>query len=248
MPLPRRVGGADIFKRFVGLVLGLVLRARETREETRCNGGGVTRPYRRLPADVAITWRRGEEDNAFGKVRKGFAEPDMYKYLLRPSLGISSVLNHRIQPAADPAVRRRTMSSEPPKQQLQQREWLCIMPDQEGARARRLEARPRHFEGVDGLVEQGFLTWGGACCLVRISCCPPKLTTCRSGAGGGAAGLESAELQVLGQRDDGCRRNQGGGDREAQERSLQPGSRVGLGQSTDHAGMAVVQCAPALLC
>ena len=176
----------------------------------------------------------------------------MYKYLIRPRLGILPVLNRRIQPAGD---RRHKMSTEPSKQQQQQqqqpqqREWLCIMPDKEGSHARRLEARPRHFEGVDVLTEQGFLTWGGACCLARIFCCPPppKLTTrvraCRGGARGGAAGLESAELQVLGQRYDGRRCNQGGGDREAQERSLLPGGRVGLGQSADHAGKATAQCA-----
>ncbi|TGZ83161.1 YCII-related domain protein [Ascodesmis nigricans] len=41
-------------------------------------------------------------------------------------------------------------------------EFLCILPDKEGVREKRLEIRPLHFAGLQKLVEEGFLTWGGA--------------------------------------------------------------------------------------
>ncbi|KAA8896547.1 hypothetical protein FN846DRAFT_893268 [Sphaerosporella brunnea] len=41
-------------------------------------------------------------------------------------------------------------------------EWLCILPDFPGVHEKRLEVRPLHFAGIQALVEEGFLTWGGA--------------------------------------------------------------------------------------
>lgn len=53
-------------------------------------------------------------------------------------------------------IHRSTMSTATPKH-----EWLCILPDVEGAREKRLAVRPLHFAGVEALVADGFLTWGG---------------------------------------------------------------------------------------
>ncbi|KAI5784613.1 dimeric alpha-beta barrel [Geopyxis carbonaria] len=41
-------------------------------------------------------------------------------------------------------------------------EFICIMPDKEGALEQRLAVRPRHFAGLTSLVENGTITWGGA--------------------------------------------------------------------------------------
>ncbi|KAI5813462.1 hypothetical protein BZA77DRAFT_346363 [Pyronema omphalodes] len=71
----------------------------------------------------------------------------MYKYI-RPATSFLSKLH---------PIRKMSSASAPPKI-----EWLCILPDQEGARERRLATRPRHFEGIGALVNSGFLTMGGA--------------------------------------------------------------------------------------
>ncbi|KAI5840842.1 hypothetical protein DFP73DRAFT_177188 [Morchella snyderi] len=41
-------------------------------------------------------------------------------------------------------------------------EWLCIMPDQPDALARRVEIRPKHFAGLQALIDSGFINFGGA--------------------------------------------------------------------------------------
>ncbi|KAH0602428.1 uncharacterized protein H6S33_008767 [Morchella sextelata] len=51
----------------------------------------------------------------------------------------------------------RTMSAAP-----QKIEWLCIMPDQPDALARRVEIRPKHFAGLQALIDSGFINFGGA--------------------------------------------------------------------------------------
>ncbi|KAH8424417.1 YciI family protein [Aspergillus melleus] len=42
------------------------------------------------------------------------------------------------------------------------KEWLCIIPDKPNALERRLEVRPKHYEGVKGFVSSGKLLAGGA--------------------------------------------------------------------------------------
>lgn len=74
----------------------------------------------------------------------------MYKYLRHCASLLRPI--HCTQPL------RHTMSTSSPKLQ----EWLCIFPDQEGAHERRLEVRPRHFEGINDLVSEGSVTWAGA--------------------------------------------------------------------------------------
>ncbi|RDL37813.1 Uncharacterized protein BP5553_05246 [Venustampulla echinocandica] len=41
-------------------------------------------------------------------------------------------------------------------------EWLVILPDQEGALAKRMEVRPKHFEGLKANEATGFWKMGGA--------------------------------------------------------------------------------------
>ncbi|KAE9377721.1 hypothetical protein N431DRAFT_434866 [Stipitochalara longipes BDJ] len=41
-------------------------------------------------------------------------------------------------------------------------EWLVVMPDQPGKLAKRLEVRPKHFEGLAPNKENGFWQMGGA--------------------------------------------------------------------------------------
>ncbi|PMD27179.1 hypothetical protein NA56DRAFT_667562 [Hyaloscypha hepaticicola] len=41
-------------------------------------------------------------------------------------------------------------------------EWLVILPDQPGALTRRVEVRPKHFEGLKPNMDNGFWKMGGA--------------------------------------------------------------------------------------
>ncbi|KAI1081212.1 hypothetical protein F5B20DRAFT_537312 [Whalleya microplaca] len=41
-------------------------------------------------------------------------------------------------------------------------EWLVVVPDKPGTVQKRLEVRPKHFEGLKPLVESGLLKTGGA--------------------------------------------------------------------------------------
>ncbi|KEZ38753.1 hypothetical protein SAPIO_CDS10784 [Scedosporium apiospermum] len=41
-------------------------------------------------------------------------------------------------------------------------EWLVIIPDKEGVHEKRLEVRPKHFEGIKSFEESGKFKMGGA--------------------------------------------------------------------------------------
>ncbi|KAH8685513.1 hypothetical protein BGZ60DRAFT_364764 [Tricladium varicosporioides] len=41
-------------------------------------------------------------------------------------------------------------------------EWLVILPDHEGVLAKRMEVRPKHFEGLQKGIDSGFWKMGGA--------------------------------------------------------------------------------------
>ncbi|KAI0005629.1 hypothetical protein F4779DRAFT_630103 [Xylariaceae sp. FL0662B] len=41
-------------------------------------------------------------------------------------------------------------------------EWLVVVPDKPGTAQKRLEVRPKHFEGLKPLLESGLLKTGGA--------------------------------------------------------------------------------------
>jgi len=40
-------------------------------------------------------------------------------------------------------------------------EWLVIIPDKEGVHEKRLEVRPKHFEGIKSFEESGKFKMGG---------------------------------------------------------------------------------------
>ncbi|KAI5857198.1 hypothetical protein BZA05DRAFT_387555 [Tricharina praecox] len=77
--------------------------------------------------------------------------PNLYKYLRPLTQQLSKPL---LRP-----ITRATMST---ATAVPKHEWLCILPDIPGVHEKRLEIRPLHFAGIQALVADGFLTWGGA--------------------------------------------------------------------------------------
>ncbi|KAL7273483.1 hypothetical protein RUND412_003658 [Rhizina undulata] len=77
---------------------------------------------------------------------------------LSPRVPISkALLSSSVKPSI-PFVLKATMST---TELPQKKEWICIIPDQEGALERRLKVRPDHLKGVKRLAAEGFFTFGG---------------------------------------------------------------------------------------
>ncbi|KAI0470703.1 hypothetical protein GGR56DRAFT_140679 [Xylariaceae sp. FL0804] len=57
------------------------------------------------------------------------------------------------------AIRMSSAAAAPPPGQY---EWLVVVPDKPGAHQKRLDVRPKHFEGLKPLLESGKLKTGGA--------------------------------------------------------------------------------------
>jgi hypothetical protein len=80
----------------------------------------------------------------------------MYKILLHLTL-LASAIRTPLLASAVPTYTRNMSIITSPKVY----EWLCILPDVPGAHEKRLQTRPLHLAGVQKLVDEGFITWGG---------------------------------------------------------------------------------------
>jgi hypothetical protein len=67
-------------------------------------------------------------------------------------------------------------------------EWLVIIPDKEGVHEKRLEVRPKHFEGIKSFEESGKFKMGGEFLILFFLLRPWRpvcihCSTCRLGGG-----------------------------------------------------------------
>ncbi|KAK6839783.1 hypothetical protein PG989_015852 [Apiospora arundinis] len=76
----------------------------------------------------------------------------------KPSFGHNATAARRAMSSSSSAPAKPAITAPPPGKF----EFLVVVPDKPGSQAKRLEVRPKHFEGITSYVENGTMKMGGA--------------------------------------------------------------------------------------